>query len=126
MLIFYQVVPSYSAVLPGYVPIVIRDNHMGMTKFDDLDDPAFIAVAGELRRWSKELNTKSWMSPQTVDIFPKDSISETPLDSKTRGGIHGKQTMFELETEDIETLQPLKEQYKSPPTVLYKSIPGAK
>ncbi len=28
---------------------------MDMTKFEDLDDPGFIAVAGELRRWSKAL-----------------------------------------------------------------------
>jgi len=26
-----------------------------MTKFKDVNDPGFIAVAGELRRWSKEL-----------------------------------------------------------------------
>jgi len=28
---------------------------MDMTKFEDLNDPGFVAVAGELRRWSKAL-----------------------------------------------------------------------
>ena len=28
---------------------------MGMTKFDYEDDPGFVAVAGELRRWSTKL-----------------------------------------------------------------------
>ena len=28
---------------------------MDMTKFEGEDDPGFVAVAGELRRWSKEL-----------------------------------------------------------------------
>lgn len=49
-----QVVPSQSAVLPGYIPIGIRSNHMDMTKFKHRDDPGFAAIAGELRRWVKE------------------------------------------------------------------------
>ena len=28
-----------------------------MTKFVSEDDPGFVAVAGELRRWMKEINT---------------------------------------------------------------------
>ncbi|OBT50677.1 hypothetical protein VE04_08704 [Pseudogymnoascus sp. 24MN13] len=50
------VVPSNSAVLPGYIPIGIRGNHMNMTKFENLDDPGFIAIVGELRRWIKALS----------------------------------------------------------------------
>jgi hypothetical protein len=49
------VVPRDSAILPGYIPIGIRDNHIDMTKFDDMSDPGFIAVCGELRRWIKDL-----------------------------------------------------------------------
>jgi hypothetical protein len=49
----YQVVPSYSAILPGYIPIGIRSNHMDMTKFEGEDDPGFEAVTGELCRWIK-------------------------------------------------------------------------
>ncbi|KAE8382644.1 Alpha/Beta hydrolase protein [Aspergillus bertholletiae] len=48
------VVPQDSAVLPGYVPIGIHSNHMDMTKFASVDDPGFVAICGELRRWSKD------------------------------------------------------------------------
>ena len=58
-LILSQVVPSRSAILPGYIPIGIRSNHMDMTKFEDGDDPGFVAVAGELRRWCRELSSFS-------------------------------------------------------------------
>ncbi|OCK99500.1 uncharacterized protein K441DRAFT_538200, partial [Cenococcum geophilum 1.58] len=47
------VVPSHSAILPGYIPIGIRSNHIGMTKFEDENDPGFIAITGELRKWIK-------------------------------------------------------------------------
>ena len=50
-----QVVPQDSAILPGYIPIGIRGNHMDMTKFASADDPGFQAVCGELRRWTKQL-----------------------------------------------------------------------
>ncbi|KAH6706234.1 hypothetical protein BKA61DRAFT_492359 [Leptodontidium sp. MPI-SDFR-AT-0119] len=53
------VVPSHSAVLPGYIPIPIRSNHMDMTKFGSLEDPGFMAITGELRRWVKELGLPS-------------------------------------------------------------------
>jgi len=32
---------------------------MDMTKFEGVDDPGFVAVAGELRRWSRELCSSS-------------------------------------------------------------------
>lgn len=32
---------------------------MDMTKFEDASDPGFTAVAGELRRWVRELATPS-------------------------------------------------------------------
>ena len=54
-----QVVPLESAIIPGYIPIGIRSNHMDMTKFEHGDDPGFTAVAGELRRWVKELSASS-------------------------------------------------------------------
>ncbi|KAK7177280.1 hypothetical protein PSPO01_16676, partial [Paraphaeosphaeria sporulosa] len=49
------VVPAHSAILPGYIPIGIRSNHMDMTKFEGVDDSGFLAVAGELRRWARAL-----------------------------------------------------------------------
>ncbi|OCL01598.1 hypothetical protein AOQ84DRAFT_401722 [Glonium stellatum] len=51
-----RVVPSHSAILPGYIPIGIRANHMDMTKFESEDDPGFKAVAGEIRRWNGNLS----------------------------------------------------------------------
>jgi hypothetical protein len=54
-----RVVPLESAIVPGYVPIGIHSNHMDMTKFERGDDPGFTAVAGELRRWVKELSAPS-------------------------------------------------------------------
>ncbi|KAF2798736.1 hypothetical protein K505DRAFT_405002 [Melanomma pulvis-pyrius CBS 109.77] len=50
------VVPSHSATLPGYVPIGIHSNHMDMTKFENVDEPGFFAVTGELRRWYREIS----------------------------------------------------------------------
>jgi hypothetical protein len=43
---------------------------MDMTKFQDARDPGFIALAGELRRWSKKL--------------PALSLSTTPQDPPSR------------------------------------------
>ncbi|KID85820.1 sesB-related regulatory protein [Metarhizium guizhouense ARSEF 977] len=51
----HQVVPQHSAILPGYIPIVIHANHMDMAKFDSVEDPGFVAMCGELRRWLKGL-----------------------------------------------------------------------
>lgn len=46
--------PQDSAILPGYTPIGIHSNHMDMPKFANADDPGFVALSGELRRWIKE------------------------------------------------------------------------
>ena len=51
-----QVVPQDSAILPGYIPIGIRNNHRNMTKFASTDDPGFVAVCGELRRWIRDVS----------------------------------------------------------------------
>ncbi|RYO85586.1 hypothetical protein DL764_009146 [Monosporascus ibericus] len=50
------VVPQDSAILPGYIPIGIRGNHRDMTKFTSIDDPGFVAVCGELRRWIRDMS----------------------------------------------------------------------
>ncbi|OCL00355.1 uncharacterized protein K441DRAFT_683738 [Cenococcum geophilum 1.58] len=50
------VVPDHSAKLPGYVPIGIRSNYIDMTKFEKAGEPGFVAVAGELGRWCRELS----------------------------------------------------------------------
>ncbi|KAH0536046.1 hypothetical protein FGG08_007053 [Glutinoglossum americanum] len=54
-----MVVSRDSAILAGYNYIGIPDNHHGMTKFDNRDDPGFIAVAGQLRRWVNEVISSS-------------------------------------------------------------------
>ncbi|KAB5515379.1 P-loop containing nucleoside triphosphate hydrolase protein, partial [Coniochaeta sp. 2T2.1] len=51
-----QVVPQHSAILPGYIPIGIHSNHMDMARFGAEDDPGFVAVCGELRRWIRQLD----------------------------------------------------------------------
>ncbi|KAF4999831.1 hypothetical protein FGRMN_2211 [Fusarium graminum] len=49
------VVPKYSAILPGYTSIGIHRDHGEMTKFCNSDEPGFIAICGELKRWTKKI-----------------------------------------------------------------------
>lgn len=58
------VVPSHSAILPGYIPIGIHSNHIDMTKFEDMEDPGFVAIAGELRRWTRDIARTGSRQPQ--------------------------------------------------------------
>ncbi|KAF2665820.1 hypothetical protein BT63DRAFT_428769 [Microthyrium microscopicum] len=69
------VVPSHSAVLPGYTPIGIRRNHMDMIRFGSMDDPGFTAVAGELRRWVKRLDLS------TTARQPEPPLIEVPMNN---------------------------------------------
>ncbi|KAH0552863.1 hypothetical protein GP486_006937 [Trichoglossum hirsutum] len=62
------VVPSHSAILPGYIPIGIRGNHMDMTKFEGEDDPGFEAVTGELCRWIKGVAVQKQQEEQQRSI----------------------------------------------------------
>lgn len=39
---------------------------MDMTKFEDVDDPGFLAIAGELRRWCRELSSSPSGARATV------------------------------------------------------------
>ncbi|KKA16380.1 SesB-related regulatory protein [Rasamsonia emersonii CBS 393.64] len=50
-----EIVPKRAATLPGYTSIGIHSNHMDMTRFETEDDPGFVSIVGELRRWIKEL-----------------------------------------------------------------------
>ncbi|PMD43794.1 hypothetical protein L207DRAFT_456064 [Hyaloscypha variabilis F] len=49
-----MVMPKHSAIIPGYIPVRIRSNHMDMTKFKDADDFGFTVITRELRRWIKQ------------------------------------------------------------------------
>lgn len=69
-----SVVPLELAVLPGYTPIGIYSNHTDMTKFEDNDDVGFQAVAGELRRWARELG-KSKVSDNGIGRKRKERHS---------------------------------------------------
>jgi len=76
------VVPSHSAILPGYIPIGIRSNHMDMTKFKDAEDPGFVAVAGELRRWVKDIaRSNGRQSSLGGEDSQQSSGDEEPQDS---------------------------------------------
>lgn len=66
--------PSHSAVLPGYIPIPIRSNHVDMTKFENTEDPGFIAVVGELRRWVRDLSAAT-----QKDIPKTEPLRRKPL-----------------------------------------------
>lgn len=68
------VVPSHSAILPGYIPIGIRSNHMDMTKFENSDDSGFAIFAGELRRWVKHLAAaKNTSVPEVIAAQPSQA-----------------------------------------------------
>ncbi|KAI1325369.1 Alpha/Beta hydrolase protein [Xylariaceae sp. FL0255] len=45
------IVPKESAVLAGYPAIGIHHDHRGMARFASPDDPGYMSVVGELRRW---------------------------------------------------------------------------
>ncbi|KAK0622531.1 hypothetical protein B0T14DRAFT_425223, partial [Immersiella caudata] len=50
-----HIVTQDSAILPGYIPIGIHANHMDMAKFGSDNDPGFVSVCAELRRWIKDI-----------------------------------------------------------------------
>lgn len=85
------VVPAHSAILPGYIPIGIRQNHMDMVRFSAVDDPGFVAVSAEVRRWVKALvvaakDNKS-TSPHSDNQAGGDAPSSRVLNI-TQGGSH--------------------------------------
>ncbi|KAF4465147.1 hypothetical protein FALBO_8007 [Fusarium albosuccineum] len=49
------IVPKHSAILPGYSSVGIHKNHAEITKFASPDEPGFVAVCGELKRWVKKI-----------------------------------------------------------------------
>ena len=49
---------------------------MDMTKFENAEDPGFKAVAGELRRWVKELARPGDATVPHGEISPGDRTSE--------------------------------------------------
>lgn len=75
--------PQDSAILPGYIAIGIRNDHHGMTKFVSTEDPGFIAVCAELRRWIKGITTPqsplggvSRAKTDEADVVPKEMSAD--------------------------------------------------
>ena len=52
---------------------------MDMIKFEDISDPGFIAVTGELRKWVRELTATS-KSEISVTIVPQQEVEYHPKD----------------------------------------------
>ncbi|KAJ5216200.1 uncharacterized protein N7498_002607 [Penicillium cinerascens] len=91
------VVPQDSAILPGYVPIGIHSNHMNMARFTNVEDPGFMAVCGELRRWIRDAqgNTRRHANspldeqPGVANQYGDNSRQYTLLGSGTQKNTEG-------------------------------------
>ncbi|RYP67309.1 hypothetical protein DL771_007327 [Monosporascus sp. 5C6A] len=81
-----QVVPQESAILPGYIPVGIRRNHMDMTKFSSIEDPGFVAVRGVLRRWIREIST---IEGNVISRGTSRVASENECDRSARSNLDG-------------------------------------
>jgi hypothetical protein len=65
---------------------------MDMTKFEDPDDPGFVAVTGELRRWCRELSSSCPSGARTVTGSQQvQLVPQAQLDSLS--GNAAKQTI---------------------------------
>ena len=71
--------PQNSAILPGYIPIGIHRTYIDITKFDNLEDPGFVAVSGELCRWVKD-----------TDINKRHPTNQSPADQAHTANQHGE------------------------------------
>ncbi|KAI1620006.1 hypothetical protein EDD37DRAFT_569847, partial [Exophiala viscosa] len=52
-----KIVDRTSATLPGYNAISIHANHRDMVRFHAAEDPGFVSVLGELRRWVGDIQS---------------------------------------------------------------------
>ncbi len=68
-----------SAIIPGYKNIGIHAGHRDMVRFASENDPGFISVAGELRRWLDEIKAATKMD--SLDAAPNTGVT-------TNVGIH--------------------------------------
>ena len=71
MPIIGTVIARASASLPGYNAISIHANHKDMVKFDTLENPGFLSVLGELKRWVREVGYSSPVV-QMVDTMAEE------------------------------------------------------
>lgn len=69
---FGVIVPKHSAILPGHISIGIHKNHAEMTKFSNSEEPGFVAICGELKRWMKRIQqTQSTPKKHTPATYCK-------------------------------------------------------
>ena len=59
---------------------------MGMTKFASSDDPGFLAVCGELRRWIKQISTAAARDENPRPPGPRNVSHDGP------GGLGGPES----------------------------------
>jgi hypothetical protein len=68
---------------------------MDMTKFNDLDDPAFIAICGELRRWIGELRTYTDEEPLRAGSLEQEHGGQRSIHGKQKSVIPATQSLQE-------------------------------
>ncbi|KAI0401115.1 Alpha/Beta hydrolase protein [Xylaria palmicola] len=69
-----EIVPKESAILHGYPAIGIHADHRGIARFASPDDPGFVSVLGELRRWIGPIaNAEDEQNEQVWDMDRKGS-----------------------------------------------------
>jgi hypothetical protein len=57
------VVPRDSATIAGSIPIGIRKDHREMARFSTKQDDGFLALCGELRRWTRDIEAHTNSHP---------------------------------------------------------------
>ena len=65
------IVPRASASLVGYNSISIHANHRDTVKFNVPEDPGFVSLVGEFRRWVRELGCSS-QAAETPNVSAKE------------------------------------------------------
>lgn len=78
-------------MIPGYTGIGIHKHHRDMTKFERDDDPGFLAIVGELRRWIREL-TIATAKPIPTAVSSQKALQEERRDADAQ--IEHEQCMF--------------------------------
>lgn len=86
-----KVVPKHSATLPGYSAIGIHRDHRAMARFTGKDDPGFISVSGELRRWADEIKSLEFANRTTERrAYEQDGVSasENTINATATNGLN--------------------------------------
>ncbi|KAI1742692.1 Alpha/Beta hydrolase protein [Xylaria scruposa] len=68
-----EIVPSESAILHGYPAIGIHADHRGIARFASAEDPGFVSILGELRRWVSQVAYDDEHNKEVWDVERKRS-----------------------------------------------------